>query len=424
MTLCVPKAHGRKYQTGFINDLNQLLTNAVTPVGGGTTNWTYTWNLDGTLATKFDGTNTYAYTWDPGGDQRLLSMSLNGVTQVAFTYDSIGRMLTRTPYSGGVAGTPTTFEWEGWSVCREFSPAGTYRYYAPQGELITFDYTPTAGATSTYCVHSDANFGIRAITDSTGAIVAHYETDPWGNLLASSSDISFGFNYRFVGAAGVRWDAALGMYYMLNRFYDSQIQKFISRDPVGLIGSANLYAYVDNSPANNVDPAGLQLPGGGGGVLQAPASPPIAPPAGGTPVLTPAQTTTVTNHGNSGENGNSWGERASRLGLYAKGAYDLWRIGDAYLGKLEGERQARDAAIDAAVRDILRHQKKRKKVLEPDQPGCAPKNCDEILEDCRKDCVTIFTWVPEGLPGRGRNRQPRIRRCIRECMEANNCYNY
>ena len=89
-------------------------------MGGGTTNWTYTYNLDGTLATKFDGTNTYAYTWDPVGDQRLLSMALNGVTQVAFSYDSIRRMLTRTPYSGGVAQISTNFEWEGWTLLKLF----------------------------------------------------------------------------------------------------------------------------------------------------------------------------------------------------------------------------------------------------------------------------------------------------------------
>ncbi|MBX3170753.1 MAG: hypothetical protein KF760_25330 [Candidatus Eremiobacteraeota bacterium] len=118
---------GTATEVRTFNDLNQLLSNAVTPVGGGTTNWTYTWNLDGTLATKSDGTNIYAYAWDPGGDQRLLSMSLNGVTQVAFTYDSLGRMLTRTPYSAGVAQAPTNFEWDHWDCVREFAPAGTYR---------------------------------------------------------------------------------------------------------------------------------------------------------------------------------------------------------------------------------------------------------------------------------------------------------
>ncbi len=184
-------------------------------------------------------------------------MALNGVTQCAFTYDSKGRMLTRTPYSAGVAQTPTNFEWDNWDCVREFAPAGTYRYYAPQGELVTFDYTPTAGATSTYCLHSDALGSVRMITDSTGSSVAHYEYDAWGNVLPSSSDISFGFNYRYVGSFGLRWDATLGMYYCRNRFYDPTLQRFISRDSIGLWGEINLYSYPLN-PIVEADPMGLQ----------------------------------------------------------------------------------------------------------------------------------------------------------------------
>jgi hypothetical protein len=57
------------------NNLNQITSNVVTPVSGPAVTFTYTHNGDGTLASKSDGTNTWAYTWDPDGDQRLLSMS-------------------------------------------------------------------------------------------------------------------------------------------------------------------------------------------------------------------------------------------------------------------------------------------------------------------------------------------------------------
>ena len=94
------------------------------------------------------------------------------------------------------------------------------------------------------------------ITDSSGASVAHYEYDAFGNLLASSSDISFGFNYRYVGSYGVRWDATLGMYYMRQRWFDPAGQRFVSRDPIGMGGGVNLYAYCENSPTDRVDPRG------------------------------------------------------------------------------------------------------------------------------------------------------------------------
>jgi RHS repeat-associated protein len=44
-----------------------------------------------------------------------------------------------------------------------------------------------------------------------------------------------------------------------NRYYDPQIGRFISEDPVGiLLLESNLFAYVLNNPQNWVDPYGLQ----------------------------------------------------------------------------------------------------------------------------------------------------------------------
>lgn len=50
------------------------------------------------------------------------------------------------------------------------------------------------------------------------------------------------------------------MYYYRHRFYDSQLGRFLSRDPSLYDGSRwNLYAYVNNSPLAQVDPSGLVL---------------------------------------------------------------------------------------------------------------------------------------------------------------------
>ena len=253
---------GTASEARTINNLNQVTTNVVTPAVGSPTTYHFTYNLDGTLATKYTGSgatlNQLNFTWDADGDQRLLSVSqtldVTTKTLVAFTYDSIGRMLTRTPYTDGEAGTATRFEWDNFDCVREFTPDGVFRYYIPQGELLTFDYTPSGDSTSTYCVHSDALGSVRAITDDTGAVVAHYEYDAFGNLLPSSSDLSPSFPYRYVGSLGVRWDETLGMYYCRQRWYDATLQRWISRDP---LGSINRYVCCGNQPTAYVDPMGL-----------------------------------------------------------------------------------------------------------------------------------------------------------------------
>ena len=46
---------------------------------------------------------------------------------------------------------------------------------------------------------------------------------------------------------------------MRQRWYDPTLQRFISRDPIGLEGGANLYAYVRNNPQRWIDPTGLKI---------------------------------------------------------------------------------------------------------------------------------------------------------------------
>ena len=55
---------------------------------------------------------------------------------------------------------------------------------------------------------------------------------------------------------------SLPQWYMRQRWYDPTLQRFISRDPIGLAGGANLYQYGEANPVDNVDPWGTQ-PGSG-----------------------------------------------------------------------------------------------------------------------------------------------------------------
>ena len=45
--------------------------------------------------------------------------------------------------------------------------------------------------------------------------------------------------------------------YRCARYYDPTIGRFISEDPIGFLGGANFYAYVENNPVDRIDPLGL-----------------------------------------------------------------------------------------------------------------------------------------------------------------------
>ncbi|MBI5764597.1 MAG: hypothetical protein HZA51_13860 [Planctomycetes bacterium] len=58
--------------------------------------------------------------------------------------------------------------------------------------------------------------------------------------------------------------AELGWLHVGARYYDPAAGRFMQRDPIGVWGGSNTYAYVGNSPAGRIDPSGLQgimLPG-------------------------------------------------------------------------------------------------------------------------------------------------------------------
>jgi RHS repeat-associated protein len=51
-------------------------------------------------------------------------------------------------------------------------------------------------------------------------------------------------------------DAETGLHYNLFRYYDPDVGRFVSQDPIGLLGGFNLYAYAPN-PVSWIDPWGL-----------------------------------------------------------------------------------------------------------------------------------------------------------------------
>ena len=52
-------------------------------------------------------------------------------------------------------------------------------------------------------------------------------------------------------------DAETGLHYNYRRYYDPEIGRYISQDPIGLEGGVNLFSYVGGNPLSFIDPTGL-----------------------------------------------------------------------------------------------------------------------------------------------------------------------
>jgi len=125
------------------------------------------------------------------------------------------------------------------------------RYYV-YGQGLLAMVTPSGAS---YSYHYDATGNTVAMTDGSQAVVNRYAYTPYGQIVGKAESVPQPFQY--VGQSGVMAEPN-GFYYMRARYYDPEVGRFVSEDPIGFEGGdVNLYAYVQNNPVNRVDPTGL-----------------------------------------------------------------------------------------------------------------------------------------------------------------------
>jgi RHS repeat-associated protein len=103
--------------------------------------------------------------------------------------------------------------------------------------------------------YADGNGNITSLIDSNQSVVASYRYDPFGNIISKSGSLTDANVYRF---SSKEVHVNSGMYCYGYRFYDPNLQRWISRDPIEEVGGINLYGFVGESPLESVDPLGLQ----------------------------------------------------------------------------------------------------------------------------------------------------------------------
>jgi RHS repeat-associated protein len=77
--------------------------------------------------------------------------------------------------------------------------------------------------------HSDGNGNVTSLVNGSGAVVAQYLYDPFGNLLAKSGPLADSNLYRF---SSKEWHPNSGLIYYGYRFYEPNLQRWMSRDPI------------------------------------------------------------------------------------------------------------------------------------------------------------------------------------------------
>jgi len=106
----------------------------------------------------------------------------------------------------------------------------------------------------THYYHNDVNGLPERLTDSDGDTVWSATFQIWGTTFQEVRDLGYGVhqNLRFQGQY---LDRETGLHYNTFRYYDPDIGRFTTPDPIGLSGGINLYQYAPN-PVGWIDPWG------------------------------------------------------------------------------------------------------------------------------------------------------------------------
>ena len=215
---------------------------------------TLQYDADGNLTRKAGNGTAQVLTWDALG--RLTSVT-SGATTLSYGYDGWERRIRRTSTDGSVQ----RYLYDGDDLLMELSGTGQplqrYTMYPGTDRPHSVRH---AGGVSYYA--TDASGNVIGLFGADRLAQGSYEYTPFGQqTLGQDQRIgSLFFHAREL-------DRGTGLYYFRARWYDPELARFVSEDPLGLEGGLNLYAFAGNDPVNRRDPWGEECPPGHVGVI-------------------------------------------------------------------------------------------------------------------------------------------------------------
>ena len=195
----------------------------------------FSYDDDGNIVEKETPDGVTRYRWDSEG--RLASLIRPDGKVISYEYDDLGRKIRKRIGS-------SLWEWKylGEDVVEENGPSGRKTYVDGPG----IDDPLSMNGRKYFVV--DGLGSVRKIHGEGG----EYRFTAFGKIIGDETSHLNAFAFT-----GREWDPDAGLYYYRARWYDPQIGRFISEDPIGLAGGANQYTYSGNDPTDYIDPSGL-----------------------------------------------------------------------------------------------------------------------------------------------------------------------
>ena len=241
----------------------------------------FVYDLDGNL--KQDG--RWNYTWNT--ENQLVQMAFRGpyttygARILYFSYDWQGRRVGKAVasgtemFGGQIAEpvySPRSIVYDGWNPVAELATytlllrsylwgqdlSSSFHGVGGVGGLLeSNDLTGSIGV-QMHCYGYDGNGNVTTLVQANnGSVSANYaygpfgeETQTTGASIAQSNPICWSSKYN---------DLESGLNFYGYRYYDGGTGRWISADPIGQRGGANLYGFIGNNSLNRIDPDGHDI---------------------------------------------------------------------------------------------------------------------------------------------------------------------
>jgi RHS repeat-associated protein len=218
----------------------------------------YRYDAHGRVVEKRTGADAVIHlTWND--DHHLVESTIvdgRGSHSTQYLYDAFGRRIAKRSAQG-----TSWFVWDRDRLLQEYRGVDEYTFmyepdtFVPLAQAVAKREASVPGARQLYYFHCDQVGVPRELTDAHGRLAWEGDYRGWGRLKNERLDDP-SVPHSALRFQGAYFDEENGLHYSLMRYYDPDIARFISKDPIGLLGGVNEYQYAPN-PVFWIDPWGL-----------------------------------------------------------------------------------------------------------------------------------------------------------------------
>jgi len=212
--------------------------------------WVYKWNAENRLieAYSFTEDKKLEFLYDYLGrrvEKKVSVLSTSTViSEERFLYDAWNLVAVYNPADGDTL--VKTHTW-GLDLSQSLQGAGGV------GGLLGVEEL-TGSHQGLYAFAFDVNGNVSEVLAAAGAIAAHYEYSPFGEVIRSTGTYADANTFRF---STKYLDVETDLYYYGFRYYDPATGRWLNRDPLQERGGINMYAFVQNYVTDAYDYLGL-----------------------------------------------------------------------------------------------------------------------------------------------------------------------